>query len=301
MGTGHRENAPAVEITGKLVLLEITIGCKLEDKTMTRYESPEASSDDGRVKLHIAGAVAYVLFDRPWARNAMTWSMYDALAAACRAINENTNVRVAVLRGAGGKAFVAGTDIAQFRGFVSGDDGVAYEARLDGFIDALERMRVPSIAVVEGFAVGAGLAIANACDIRIAASGARFGVPIARTLGNCLSAANLRRLCATLGVGLVKRMLLLAEMPSAESLLPIGYLEAVVAQEALDAEVARLCERLLEHAPLTIAATRETLRRLAVMPDANISDLIRACYGSTDFHRGATAFSTGKRIDWMGR
>jgi enoyl-CoA hydratase/carnithine racemase len=162
-------------------------------------------------------------------------------------------------------------------------------------------LRVPSIAVVEGFAVGAGLAIANACDVRIATSGARFGVPIARTLGNCLTAANLRRLCNTLGVSWVKRMLLLAEMPSAESLLAIGYLEAVVAHEALDAEVVRLCDRLGEHAPLTIAATRETLRRLAPVPDVDISDLIRACYGSTDFRRAVAAFSAGTRIDWEGR
>jgi enoyl-CoA hydratase len=268
---------------------------------MTRHESPPTASGDGKVTLRMADAVAHVLFDRPWARNAMTWTMYDGLAAACAAINGNSRVRVAVLRGVGGKAFVAGTDIAQFRAFADGDNGVAYEARLDGFIDTLERLRVPSIAVVEGFAVGAGLAIANACDIRIAASGARFGVPIARTLGNCLSAANLRRLCATLGVSWVKRMLLLAEMPMAESLLPVGYLEAVVAQEALDVEVARLCDRLLEHAPLTIAATRETLRRIAVAPDADVADLIRACYGSTDFHRGATAFGTGTRVDWEGR
>ena len=134
---------------------------------MARRESSEASSGDGKVTLRIAGAVAHVLFDRPWARNAMTWAMYDGLAAACAEINGNSRIRVAVLRGAGSKAFVAGTDIAQFREFANGDDGVAYEAKLDGFIDTLERLRVPSIAVVEGFAVGAGLAIANACDIRI--------------------------------------------------------------------------------------------------------------------------------------
>ncbi len=269
--------------------------------TMTGPEFPEASSRDGQVTLRIAGAVAHVLFDRPWARNAITWAMYDGLAAACAEINANSHVRVAVLRGAGGKAFVAGTDIAQFRDFTNGDDGVAYEARLDGFVEALERLRVPSIAVIEGFAVGAGLAIANACDIRIAVFGARFGIPIARTLGNCLSAANLRRLCATLGVSWVKRMLLLAEMPTAETLIPIGYLEAVVAQEQLDEEVTRLSKRLLEHAPLTMSATRETLRRLAVAPDADIADLIRLCYGSHDFHRGATAFGTGTTIDWEGR
>lgn len=268
---------------------------------MAGPEFPVASSGDGQVTLRIADAVAHVLFDRPWARNAMTWAMYDGLAAACVAINANSRVRVAVLRGAGGRAFVAGTDITQFREFTNGDDGVAYEARLDAFVEALERLRVPSIAVIEGFAVGAGLAIANACDIRIAASGARFGVPIARTLGNCLSAANLRRLCATLGVSWVKRMLLIAEVPTAESLIPIGYLEAVVAQEQLDKEVTRLCERLLGHAPLTIAATREALRRLALAPDADIADLVRLCYSSDDFRRGAAAFGTGTRVDWQGR
>ena len=111
---------------------------------MARRESPEASSGDGKVTfpMRIAGAVAHVLFDRPWARNAMTWAMYDGLAAACAEINRNCRIRVAVLRGAGSKAVVAGTDIAQFREFANGDDGVAYEARLDGFIDTLERLRV---------------------------------------------------------------------------------------------------------------------------------------------------------------
>jgi enoyl-CoA hydratase/carnithine racemase len=268
---------------------------------MTPYRSAETSSGDGQVTLRVADAVAHVVFDRPWARNAMTWAMYDGLAAACTAINGNGHIRVAVLRGAGGKAFVAGTDIAQFSAFARGDDGVAYEAKLDGFIDTLEHLRVPSIAVVEGFAVGAGLAIANACDVRIAASGARFGAPIARTLGNCLSAANLRRLCATLGVSWVKRMLLLAEMPTADVLLSNGYLAAVVAQDELDKEVERLCELLLGHAPLTIAATRETLRRLALAPDVDVGDLIRACYGSTDFHRAVTAFRAGTAVDWEGR
>src|ERR1700692_2114570 len=136
-----------------------------------------------------------------------------------------------------------------------------------------------------------GLADGSPHTIRLAAAGARFRVPIARTLGNCLSAANLRRLCATLGVSWVKRMLLLAEMPTAEMLLASGYLEAVVPQPGLAAEVERVCGRLLGHAPITVAATRETLRRLAVTPQIDISDLIRQCYGSADFHRGVEAFA----------
>ncbi len=148
--------------------------------------------------------------------------------------------------------------------------------------------------------MGGGLAIANACDIRLATSGARFGAPIARTLGNCLSAANLRRLSATLGVSWVRRMLLLAEMPTAEMLLASGYVQSVVPQEDLDAEIARVCSSILSHAPITMAATRETLLRLAVTPDADVTDLIRACYGSADFHRGVAAFGTRTLPQWQG-
>jgi len=268
---------------------------------MSTQISADAPADEGRVSLTISGHVAHVLFDRPAARNAMTWAMYNGLVDACRTIETDASIKVAVLRGAGGKAFVAGTDITQFRAFESGDDGIAYEVKIDGFIDALEALRVPSIAVVEGYAVGGGLAIANACDVRIAAEGARFGVPIARTLGNCLSAANLRRLSATLGVSWVKRMLLLAEMPTAEALAPTGYLESVVPAAQLDTEVARLCERFLGHAPLSMKATRETLRRLGSEPNPDISDLIRACYGSDDFRRAVAAFGGKATIDWQGR
>jgi enoyl-CoA hydratase/carnithine racemase len=195
--------------------------------------------------------------------------MYEELSDSLARIEADPTIRVAVLRGAGGKAFVAGTDIEQFVGF-SGDDGVAYEAKIDTYVAALKRVRVPMIAVVEGLAVGGGLAIANACDLRIAAAGARFGVPIARTLGNCLSSANLRRLTATLGLSSVKRMLLLADMPTAESLEPLGYLAAIASPETLDATVAQICQRLLGHAPVTMRVTREMPAALAVDPNTPI-------------------------------
>ena len=256
---------------------------------------------DGTVRFRVEAAVAHLTFDRPAARNALTWRMYDELAAGLARIEADPAIKVAVLRGAGGQAFVAGTDIGQFTAFASGEDGVAYEARIEGYIDTLERLRVPTLAVVEGCAIGGGLAIANACDLRVATAGARFGVPIARTVGNCLSPANLRRLSATLGVSLVERMLLLAELPSAEALAPLGYLAAVVEPAALDAEVARLCERLLGHAPVTMAVTRAMLRRLASDPEADATDLIRACYGSADFIEGVRAFSAKRPPRWTGR
>lgn len=258
-----------------------------------------APADAGRVHLRIDGAVATLIFDRPAARNAMTWAMYEQLAAHCRALAADTaRVRVVVLRGAGGKAFVAGTDIEQFRAFDSGDDGVAYEDKVDAFVAALEAVPQPTLAVVEGWAVGGGMALANACDLRMATPGARFGVPIARTLGNCLSARNLRRLAATLGVPLVKRMLLLAETPPAESL-PPGYVTVVPAAD-LDAQVAALCERLAGHAPITMAVSKELLRRVTLELDLSDEDLVRRVYGSADFREGVEAF-TGKRAPaWRG-
>lgn len=255
--------------------------------------------NDGSVYLTVEGPIARITFDRPAARNAMTWTMYEELAAACASLSRNGDVRVAVLRGGGGKAFVAGTDIEQFRAFTSGEDGVRYEASIDAYIAGLQALPFPTLAVIEGWAVGGGLAIANACDIRIATPGARFGVPIARTLGNCLSAANLRRLTATLGVSLVQRMLLLAETPSAEQM-PNGYV-AVVAAEDLDREVDSLCQRLAGHAPLTLRASKEALRRLAENTHADDADLIRMVYGSEDFREGISAFSAKRPPQWRGR
>ena len=259
---------------------------------------PEVASAEGTVRLVLDGPVARLTFDRPSARNAMTWRMYEELAAACTTIAANPDVRVAVLRGAGGSAFVAGTDIEQFRAFSSGNDGIAYEEKVDRYIGMLEAVRVPTIAVVEGWAVGGGMALANACDFRVATPGARFGVPIARTLGNCLSASNVQRLVSTLGVSMVKRMLLLADMPTAEKM-PADYL-TIVAPEDIDAHVDEMCARFVGNAPITLRVTKEMLRRLAHDPDAADADLVREIYGSADFHEGVESFLAKRKPDWRG-
>ncbi|MFG1398651.1 enoyl-CoA hydratase/isomerase family protein [Roseixanthobacter pseudopolyaromaticivorans] len=257
------------------------------------------TADAGTVRLAIDGPIARLTFERPHAHNAMTWQMYEELAQACALLaTKADNVRVAVLRGAGGKAFVAGTAIDQFRAFVDGEDGIAYEAKMEGFIGALERLPMPTIAVVEGLAVGGGMVISNVCDFRVATPGARFGIPIARTLGNCLSAANLRRLTQTLGLPTVKRMLLSAELMPAESL-PTGYV-SVVAPEALDAYMDEMCTRIASQAPVTMRVTKEALRRLGDDLSPEDGDLVRAAYGSHDFHEGVDAFTSKRPPLWRG-
>ncbi|WP_371347066.1 enoyl-CoA hydratase/isomerase family protein [Ancylobacter sp. IITR112] len=253
---------------------------------------------EGRVHLTRAGAVARLVFDRPAARNAMTWRMYEEMAQACTTLAADPTIRVVVLRGAGGKAFVAGTDIEQFRAFASGEDGIAYEAKVEHYMGLLEQLPVPTVAVVEGWAVGGGMAIANACDFRLATPGARFGVPIARTLGNCLSAANVQRLVATLGLGMVRRMLLAAETPMAEEM-PDGYV-AIHPAEELDAAVEALCGRLAGNAPLTLRTSKQMLLRLAHDPRPDDADLVQAVYGSADFREGVEAFLAKRPAQWRG-
>jgi enoyl-CoA hydratase len=256
---------------------------------------------DGTVHLTREGPIARVTFDRPQARNAMTWQMYQRLGEICHQLADDDAVRVAVFRGAGGKAFVAGTDIAQFLEFKSGDDGIAYEEQMEAYLAALEALPMPTLAVVEGFAIGGGLAIAACCDLRIATPGSRFGVPIARTLGNCLSVANTARLVAALGAARTKRVLMLAELIGAEEALAGGFLAEIVPPEELDRRTAELCDRLVNHAPVTMRVAKEAIRRLLHAGLPGDADLIRAAYGSEDFGTGVRAFVAKQDPQWRGR
>ncbi len=255
---------------------------------------------EGSVHLSVEAGVASVLFDRPQARNAMTWAMYQQLSQICKELRDDPAVRVVTFRGAGGVAFVAGTDIEQFKTFSTGEDGLAYEGQIDQVIDLLESLPMPTIALIEGWAVGGGLAIATTCDFRIATTGSRLGVPIAKTLGNCLSIANLVRLNTVFGQSRVKRMLMLAEMVGADEALACGYLNQLCTPEEIDAVSASLCQRLMALAPVTQSVIKESLRRLVTHELPQGDDLIRRSYGSHDFREGVAAFVAKRSPAWKG-
>jgi enoyl-CoA hydratase/carnithine racemase len=253
----------------------------------------------GRVTYSKSGTTAFVLFDRPEARNAMTWDMYEQLGAACRAITADREVRVAVFRGAGG-SFAAGTDIAQFLEFTGGESGIAYERQIEASIELIERIPKPVIAVVEGNCVGGGLIIATACDLRIATPSARFGVPIARTLGNCLSPLNVSRLLQHFGTPRAKRMLLFAELIGAAEAASCGFVARILESSELDSAAGELCARIAAQAPITMLAAKEMIRRIATATVPDCDDLIRTVYGSTDFQEGVQAFVTKRPPQWRG-
>ncbi len=253
------------------------------------------------VRLELCDDFAYITFDHVVARNAMTVGMYQSLKSICEDLTQSSTARVAILRGAGGKSFVSGSDIAQFSSFTSGDDGILYEEGIDAYLAPLAMLPIPTIAVIDGMAVGGGLAIASCCDFRISTPDARFGVPIAKTLGNCLSAGNVAWLVAHLGVNIVKRMLLLAELVSAPELLKQGYLLATYPAEVLGDEAIQLAERLNKLAPITKKSSKQTLTRIIKNSLPDCSDLIRECYGSDDFKNGVAAFLDGKPPSWIGK
>ncbi|MEO7338702.1 MAG: enoyl-CoA hydratase/isomerase family protein [Caldimonas sp.] len=247
------------------------------------------------------GAVVTVTFNRPEARNAMTWDMYDRLNAVCEEVDNDDAVRVLVLKG-GAKAFVAGTDISQFTKFENADDGLRYERDADKRTGRIARVRKPVIAQIQGFAVGGGFGIAAGADLRIATPDARFGAPIARTLGNCLSMGAYARYIDLIGPSRLKELIFTARLLSAQEALGAGFVHEIVAPEAIDARVRELAATVASHAPITLWVTKEAVRRIQearAIPDGD--DLVTATYGSADFHEGVSAFVEKRPPRWSGR
>jgi enoyl-CoA hydratase/carnithine racemase len=250
------------------------------------------------------GAIATLTFNRPESRNAMTWEMYAALVEACERVDRDPDIRVLILKGAGGKAFVAGTDISQFSSFRTPENGIQYEERIDQVLDRLDRVTKATIAQVQGVAAGGGCGIALTCDLRIATPESSFGIPVAKTLGNCLSGATYGRLIDMLGPSLVKDMLLTGRFVSGPEALARGIVTRLEPGEHIDAAVRECALGIAANAPLTIQATKEMMRRITAgrrLPPGADRDIVTMCYTSEDFREGVDAFIAKRRPKWTGK
>jgi len=263
----------------------------------------EAASAGEDVLYDLRGDVAWITLNRPQARNAMTFAMYDRLAQICGGAPTDGSVKAIVITGAGERAFAAGTDISLFRGFRTKEDALQYEARIERVLDAIEACPLPTIAAIAGACTGGGAAIAATCDLRIAAANARFGFPIARTLGNCLSGASLSRLVALIGSARAKELIFTARLVEAEEALAVGLVSEVLDDHAaLMARADELARAIAGHAPLTLRATKQAVTRLRqAQARTDTHDLVTMCYGSEDFREGLEAFLAKRPPQWKGR
>jgi len=247
------------------------------------------------------GPAAWVTFNRPQSRNAMTFAMYDRLARICDEVEADPDVRVLVLTGAGDKAFVAGTDISQFQTFTDPQHALNYEENMDRVIGRLEAVARPTIAAIRGYAVGGGASIALACDMRYCTPDARVGIPIARTLGNCLPMSVYARLVDLVGPARTKEMIFLAKLLEADDLKALGLANEIVAPDQLETRVQEVAEQIAGNAPLTIQVTKEAVRRVQLQRrPPRAEDLILKAYMSEDFREGVRAFLEKRKPQWRG-
>jgi enoyl-CoA hydratase len=260
----------------------------------------ETTTPEADLLYEVRDGIGRITFNRPQARNSLTFNMYERLAEICENAGKDRALKVLILTGAGDKAFASGTDINQFRAFKTPQDAIDYEARIDRVLGTLEQCQVPMIAAINGVCAGGGAGIAACCDLRIGTRTVKFGFPIARTLGNCLSTSNLSRLSALIGAARVKEMIFTARLIEAEEALRLGLLNEVVedgaALERRADEVARL---IASNAPLTLRATKQALYRMQPKVRED-EDLILMCYQSRDFREGMDAFLGKRQPQWAG-
>ena len=257
---------------------------------------------DQDILFEVKDGIGWVTFNRPQARNAFTFAMYERLAEICKQANEDRSFKVLVFTGAGDKAFAAGTDINQFREFVTPQHAIDYEERIDRVLSVVETCRIPTIAAINGACTGGGAGIAACCDLRIGTKMVKMGFPIARTLGNCLSMSNISRLTALVGPARVKDLIFTARLVGAEEAASVGLLHEVVEDlPALEKRADELAVLIAGNAPLTLNATKQALARLQRrLTREEGEDLILMCYMSKDFREGLDAFLAKRPPQWSG-
>ncbi|MDB5547647.1 MAG: enoyl-CoA hydratase [Tardiphaga sp.] len=263
--------------------------------------SDAAVTDD--LIYEVKDGIAKITFNRPQARNAMLFSMYERMADICTAANDDRSIKAMILTGTGDKAFASGTDISQFRAFKTAQDALDYEARIDRVLTALETCRVPTIAAIAGACTGGGAGIAACCDLRIGTASTRIGFPIARTLGNCLSMSNISRVMALVGPARTKDMIFTSRLIEADECKALGLLNEIVPDvETLQTRAWETALLLAGQAPITLEVTKEAVRRIRrTLSRDEGEDLILRAYMSEDFREGMDAFLNKRKPNWQGK
>ncbi|MGA0607851.1 enoyl-CoA hydratase [Phenylobacterium sp. VNQ135] len=263
--------------------------------------------DSGTEKLtgRIEAPIGWLTFNNPERRNAVSLEMWEAIPRVLDAFEADPSVRVVVITGAGGQSFVAGADISQFEtARATAEANERYKAVSGKGHGALARLRKPSIAMIDGFCIGGGLAVALACDLRVASDRSRFGIPAAR-LGLGYNFPGVQKLVQLVGPGVAREILFTAERFPAETALRMGLINRVTAPQDLDAEVRKLAETIAANAPLTIRAAKLAIEQSLKDPGerdlAAVEAAVKTCFDSEDYAEGRRAFLEKRTPRFQGR
>lgn len=263
----------------------------------------DGMTPEARVIAEADGAVGRITFDNQTRRNAMTLAMWQGLWDAVERFAADPAIRVIVLTGAGDKAFVAGADISEFEALRATEEGVArYNSIHEGADLALYHCPKPTIAMIRGSCVGGGMGIALACDLRVAAEDARFGITAAR-LGLGYDATGIRKLVNTVGPASAAEILYTGSIFDADDARAMGILRHVVPVEDLVTVTDGIAGRIAEAAPLTVRASKAAIRaaqRSDDGADAEVERLVKVCFDSEDYQEGRRAFLDKRKPEFHG-
>jgi len=260
-------------------------------------------SETPRIHARKDGALGWMIFSNPARRNAVSIEMWQAMPGVLEDFAADPAIRCVVLAGAGDKAFVSGADISQFESQRAGPDAVQrYEALAEGAQAKLQAFDKPTLAMVRGYCLGAGLNIANACDLRIAGDDARFGIPAAR-MGLGYRASSMKSLVDIIGAAWAREMMLAARQYTALEAKEMGLVHRVVAAAELESYTRQYGQSIAANAPLTMRAAKRIIREITrTHYDAALcKSWVKECFDSADYAEGRRAFMEKRKPNFQGR